>query len=368
MWSGKSLKKLRELVGDPVTEDSTQWIDKLLHEFLDEVGSRGYKLKDLPDIVAVLEFLAWKTREIPEYQEPLLMILDAIRRPPEVEKPSENLTSSEVLQHYFTHLGCLLILLPRQEEIVKLLASLHGLLTRPKHPDVATIKLEYLLEAVENSSLPGILCRLIDNCPTEVLKDLLEVICHLAMTSEIFYRLLNNDCHEMLRENILSCLLPKLEYLFKNFHEKNEKDEVILITRVLWALMRSMQPSEDFPRGLRTRKNPGYLINCSSLKNVFTTSVRASSSNSNLKKIRNDLAMIILAGAVAMPSWNLVSSGLATEVIIPLKSLQIPATQEDLFFVKILLAISCHLVTSHFCVSVISFRTHYVFLILLPRR
>ncbi|XP_015108721.1 cilia- and flagella-associated protein 69-like [Diachasma alloeum] len=337
------LEKLRELVGDPVTENSTPWIDKLLRQFLDEVGSRGFKVKDLPDIVIVLEFLGWKAREVPEYQEHLTTILGTISCPPEVEKPSENLTSSKILEHYFTHLGRLIILLPTQEGIIKLLGSFHELLTRPKRADISAIKLGYLYEAVEKSSLPVVLSRLINNCPPEISKNLLEVICDLVMTSEVC-------CHEMLRENILNSLLPKLEHSFKKFHEKNNKNEVILTIRVIWALMRSAQPSEDFPSGLRHISPPNRDIT-RSLKNVFVSSVRESSLNSHLKKIRNDLVMIILAGLVAMPSWNLVSSGLATEIIILLKSSQVPSTQEDLFFVKTLLALLCHLAASPFCIS-----------------
>lgn len=83
------------------------------------------------------------------------------------------------------------------------------------------------------------------------------------------------------------------------------------------------------------------------------TIVDEASSESHMKKIRNDLAMIILAGLVGMPSWNILSCGLAKDIIILLKCSKMPATKEDLFFLKTLLAIVCHFRTSHFCISVI---------------
>lgn len=72
-------------------------------------------------------------------------------------------------------------------------------------------------------------------------------------------------------------------------------------------------------------------------------------------RIRNDIAALILAGIVALPSWNLVSSGIAEDIVDLLSAIESGTTKiwtenvkfsdndEDLFFKKTLLLIIAHL-------------------------
>lgn len=72
-------------------------------------------------------------------------------------------------------------------------------------------------------------------------------------------------------------------------------------------------------------------------------------------RIRNDIAALILAGIVALPSWDLVSSGIAEDIIDLLSAIEYGTTKiwtenvkfsdndEDLFFKKTLLLIIAHL-------------------------
>ncbi|XP_011308476.1 cilia- and flagella-associated protein 69-like isoform X2 [Fopius arisanus] len=337
--SKTKLKKLRKLIRDPITADNLLWIDKLLCQFLKETGSEGFKVKDLPDIVVVLEFLGWSARETPEYEKHLMKLLEMIGRPPGVDKFSENLTSFETLEHYFTHLGCLIILMPGKEQIVKILRSLHELFTRPNRVDVSAIKLQYLYESVENSSLPEILSRLINPCPPDIRSNLLEVISDLVKASEVCY--------------IVNSLILQLTISYQKFHEKNTRDELVLTIQVLWMLIKSAQSSGDLPSTWKNSSPQNHeVMTC--LKNIFMEIVDDSSSDSHVKTIRNDLAMILLGGFVAKAPWNLIKCGLATDIIILSKSLRIPRTQEDLFFTKTLLALLCHFTTSPFCISIMT--------------
>lgn len=51
---------------------------------------------------------------------------------------------------------------------------------------------------------------------------------------------------------------------------------------------------------------------------------------------------MILAGLVALPSWPLVGSGLAEDLITLAASTKTPTTNEDVFFQKTLQYILCH--------------------------
>lgn len=72
-------------------------------------------------------------------------------------------------------------------------------------------------------------------------------------------------------------------------------------------------------------------------------------------KIRNDIAALILAGIVALPSWNLISSGIAEDIIdllstiesgtikIWTKDVKFSDSDENFFFKRILLMIIAYL-------------------------
>jgi len=72
-------------------------------------------------------------------------------------------------------------------------------------------------------------------------------------------------------------------------------------------------------------------------------------------RIRNDITALILAGIVALPSWDLVSSGIAEDVVYLLSAIESGTTKiwtedvkfsdndENLLFKKILLMIIAHL-------------------------
>lgn len=72
-------------------------------------------------------------------------------------------------------------------------------------------------------------------------------------------------------------------------------------------------------------------------------------------RIRNDIAALILAGIVVLPSWDLVSSGIAEDIVDLLSAIESGVTKiwtknvkfsdndEDAFFKKTLLMIIAHL-------------------------
>lgn len=80
--------------------------------------------------------------------------------------------------------------------------------------------------------------------------------------------------------------------------------------------------------------------------------------------MRNDLAALILAGIVALPSWKLIRSGLADDIATLLVATEIGSentwisnvkfgtSNEDLLFKKILLLIVSHLAQSEAAVKV----------------
>lgn len=95
-------------------------------------------------------------------------------------------------------------------------------------------------------------------------------------------------------------------------------------------------------------------------------------------RIRNDIATLILAGIVALPSWDLVASGIAEDMVGLLNAI-VPGTvkiwsqdvrfsdsDEDLFFKKTLLMIIAHLAHTDVHVFVIRSRSFQVRSELLP--
>ena len=80
--------------------------------------------------------------------------------------------------------------------------------------------------------------------------------------------------------------------------------------------------------------------------------------------MRNDIAALILAGIVTLPSWKLLRTGLTDDIAILVVATEFGAentwvsnvkfntSNEDLMFKKILLLIICHLAESEAAVKV----------------
>lgn len=132
----------------------------------------------------VLEFLAWKSREVDDYRVHLDRMLRLCNRPPLLKRTSESLVSFAIMEHYFTMLGYLLIILPKEEDIQQIHEALDCLLIgRTKVTHVAAMKLDLRRRAMENSRLPVIIVELLEAALTRMYPKILELAFMLASVS-----------------------------------------------------------------------------------------------------------------------------------------------------------------------------------------
>lgn len=161
----------------------------ILPTFLERFQVRFLKdtfqpVKHLSAVTKVLEFLAWKSREINDYRVHLDRMLHLCNRPPLLKRTSESLISFAIMEHYFTTLGYLLIILPSEEEIQKIHEALDCLLIeRKKVTNVAAIKLDLRRRAMESSKLPIIIVELLEAALTRMYPKILELTFILASIS-----------------------------------------------------------------------------------------------------------------------------------------------------------------------------------------
>jgi len=141
----------------------------------------------------ILEFLAWKSRETNDYREHLDRMLQLCNQPPLLKKASETLTSSVIIEHYFTFLGCLLTILPNEEDIQRIHETLDCLLIRQTKPiNIAAVKLDFRRRAMENSRLPIIINELLEAAMPKIYPKILELAYMVASISNQCCKLLNN--------------------------------------------------------------------------------------------------------------------------------------------------------------------------------
>lgn len=132
----------------------------------------------------VLEFLAWKTKEVNDYQTHLNRMLRICSQPPVLKQTSESLVSSVVMEHYFTLLGYLLTILPDEENIKRIHRVLDCLLIgRTKPTNVAAVKLDFRRRTMENSRLPIIIVELLEAAMPRMYPKILELAYMLASIS-----------------------------------------------------------------------------------------------------------------------------------------------------------------------------------------
>ncbi|XP_024880863.1 cilia- and flagella-associated protein 69-like, partial [Temnothorax curvispinosus] len=354
-----TVEKLRKLVSDPVTSDNVARISRLLSDYLREIGDDGYPVKHLPAVMKVLEFLAWKTREANDYRAHLDRMLQLCSQPPLLKHTSESLVSSAVMEHYFTLLGYLLTILPDEEDVQRIHAALDCLLIKTKPKNVAAVKLDFRRRAMENSKLPIIIVELLEAAMLKMYTKMLELAYMLASIS-------NQCCYRMLQAGILNTLFTRMDLPYATQPrctrppdiplegEEYSWDVMLLIMKLLWSLMRSVLSPNTLPE---------HLKDLPSLKQCAMWGLRYSFKRQILRgqycavnlRIRNDIAALILAGIVTLSSWDLVSSGIAEDVVNLLPAIESGSTkiwtesvkfsdnEEDLFFKKTLLMIIAHL-------------------------
>ncbi|KAK0167140.1 hypothetical protein PV327_004576 [Microctonus hyperodae] len=329
--SNYCIEKLSELIADPISRENKLWIDRLLNRFLLEVPINSYKVKHLPAIMTILEFLATKIQDIPEYKKYLNIMLDICAYPPLLEKSSEYLSCSDIIVHYFTVLGYLLVLIPNNQEIIKTLDIINKLLIRSTPVEISAIKLEFVHSAVEKSRLPLILSDLIQISSSEIFKDILDTTFNVASIS-------NMCCHRMLGAGIFNYLICRfadstsMNKLDENLLKTHVHDEIIVLTNCLWLLLKSIFPPQTLPLYLKNLPAPD--------NNAM------SKRSKKFLMMRNDLAAIILGGIVALPSWRLVNCGIAEDIIaaavVAVESEETELTNNDFIFIKTLFSILCY--------------------------
>ncbi|XP_034946404.1 cilia- and flagella-associated protein 69-like [Chelonus insularis] len=323
-----NIQRLYELVIDPITQENKEWIIRLLKDILREIGSTGYKVKHLPAMMQILEFITWKCHDTPEYNIYLNNLLRICAYTPLLERYSENLTCSEILDHYFSVLGYLAVILSDHND-VKVLDVLDQLLTIQKSINIAEVKQDIIHQSVERSKLPIVLTELLMICSSKIYKNVLD-------TTYVVTSISNTCCHKMLAAGVLNYLLSRLIELSDdqvNISLDDDKINIIVVTtNILWLLMKSIMPPERLPDSLKSLPPPS--------PSAMRMIVFCKNSNSKLHMIRNDLTAIILAGLIGLPSLPLVNFDLSDDII---KVAVMKDTQyvEDVFFRKTLLLIIC---------------------------
>ncbi|XP_076240800.1 cilia- and flagella-associated protein 69 [Calliopsis andreniformis] len=366
-----ALQKLQELISDPVTSNSVPRICRLLHKYLHEVGNDGYNVRDLPFVIKILEFLACNIKSVKEYQPHLDQMLKLCALPPVMEKSSEKVTNSNIMEQYFTMLGHLLIILPTKEQVLKIHEALHSLLLWTKFTNIAAVNPEYCYKVMEKSELPIIVIQLLENSLPDVYEKILELVFLLSSVS-------HTCSHRMLEAGVLNTIFARLDLpyatqlrctrppdMLLSGNEYSE-DTTFLIMDTLWLLLKSILPPNGVPITLKTSL---ISMHCAlwGLRYAFQRQMCYSQYRSNNIKIRNDIAVIILAILIAFPSWNFVSSGIPDDIIKFLIAIEsgsvrvfsekvtFDKTNEDLFFQKTLLLIVTHLAEIDACIFVIIF-------------
>lgn len=134
-------------------------------------------------IIKVLKFLAENVKTVKEYKIHLNRMLELCNIPPLLEKLSDNLILEDIMKHYFTLLGHLLIILPTEQQILKIHRILHSLLLKTKIKNIAAIKLEYCRKAVEKSELPIIIAELLRTSELKMYEKVLQLVFLLSSIS-----------------------------------------------------------------------------------------------------------------------------------------------------------------------------------------
>ncbi|CAK9815304.1 hypothetical protein ANTQUA_LOCUS8376 [Anthophora quadrimaculata] len=258
------LQKLNKIISDPIISNSVPRICRLLYDYLHEVGDNGYKIKDLPLVIKILKFLAENVQSVKEYQLHFDRMLELCNLPPLLERSSEGVVNSHIIEEYFTLLGDLLVILPL-EQVVKVHKALHSLLVRTKLTNVNVIKLKYCREAMEKSKLPLTVVELLQASSTDMYPKNLELVFLLSSTSHV-------SSHRMLEAGVLNTILVRMDLPYATqlrctrppdsllIGNEYTDDTTLLIINTIWSLMKSIIPPNDMPINMKGSSPPAHCV------------------------------------------------------------------------------------------------------------
>ncbi|XP_046593942.1 cilia- and flagella-associated protein 69-like [Neodiprion lecontei] len=357
-----TIKKLAELVSDPVTSVNTFRICQHLDDFVNLNNNQAFYLKDLDDIMCILEFLALQARHVAEYQKYLDEMLDLCGMPPLLKKSSDGLFCVEILEHYFTLFAYLLVILPTVPEILMVHRAIHRLLDRKKVGHIAAVKLDHCHRAVEGSILPVTITALLEIATDEIHPRMLETTLLVASIS-------HKCCYRMMEAGVFEHILIRLDrnHATRPKHKpapeipENElgadcqSELVLLISNIIWTLLESIMLPETLSKDINILVKPPSQSAMWSLRHAFKREVRCAGRNRSSVTLRNDLAAIMLAILATLPDWKFVQSGLAEDLVILAVATEFGTentwasgvrfgnSNEDFRFKKILILIMCYL-------------------------
>ncbi|XP_043283076.1 uncharacterized protein [Venturia canescens] len=354
--------KLDQLISDPITRENTRWIARLLGNFLHEIEENGFMVHNLDLVSRLLEFVALKSGIFAEFKVLLNRMLRLCKLPLVLQKTSDSLRYNDAVELYFSTLGHLMTeALHKDHEILMVLEAISNLLVLRKNNDqlasVPYLKLEICHKAMEKSRLPIHLMELLRVSSLAVYDQALNVVLILVTTS-------NNCCWKMMQGGILDILFVRMSDPTGNEdslraacsnvppiskqYAQSEINRKALTSNIAWYLMSSIlfqQQSKSNLCAVEKLSVPA-IDAMRNLRNVFRYQVIESCrGNMANRSLRNDLAVLILMGLAARPSWHLIRCGLAEDLIVLSLDCQseVEANNENLMFRKILLTVLYHL-------------------------
>ncbi|KAL2713449.1 cilia- and flagella-associated protein 69-like isoform X1 [Vespula squamosa] len=353
--------KLHELISDPATKDDVSRISRLLYDYQEQLCDRAYMVKHLPMVIKIIEFLETNAEHVEDYRLHLDQMLEFSNRPPLLEKFSENITCSDIMEQYFTFFGYLLTILERKQELLKVHEALRSLLIRTVPADPSAVKPEICRAAMEKSDLSLTVAGILNTSSLEKYPMVLELIFLLSSISCVC-------CHQMLQAGILDTLLIRMDLSYatqmlckpspNNLLKGDDysDDTMSLIMNILWTLMRSILPSKKVPVCFKDFDVP-VLCAIWGIRYAFNKQIYKSQNCTFNAKLRNEIALLILLILQLFPPYMIISSGIAYDVLYLLsdclsgtihiwsKNIKFLPSKENLVLLKTLLLIVSDLAT-----------------------
>ncbi|OXU26262.1 hypothetical protein TSAR_007122 [Trichomalopsis sarcophagae] len=351
-----TIKKLSDLIDDPINREDTTYIACLLCKFLRYNGSDGYYVKHLPQIGEILEFVALRARMSSEYLDILYQLLELCSKPLLLHRTSEILTCAKTLRRYVSFLGYLMILVPTRQAFIMAKTAIEGLVTHEKSKKRRrdAVKPDARREAVEASRLPVTLDELAEVVSDETYPDILEIILALVSVSQVccklfllclerFYLFIYSNSnkkifrtdmkgHRFLETGIVNQIMLKMHPSYAcecpcipdmnntdlQLDKKDYYKSLELSVKILWRLMKSRILSIELTENSQNSKSPSQAA-LRSLRASFRREVLRAGRSSRSRKLRNELANLILANLMQQSrgsgsTWKIVESGIADDI------------------------------------------------------
>uniref|UniRef100_A0ABD2X819 Cilia- and flagella-associated protein 69 ARM repeats domain-containing protein n=1 Tax=Trichogramma kaykai TaxID=54128 RepID=A0ABD2X819_9HYME len=312
------LKKFIDLLNDPIKREDVTDICRLSSEFFQFNGEDGYYVRYLPRIDDIIEFMCLRVKQMEQLLCHIEQYCHLCSKPFILGFPKD-ISDLISIEHHYSLMGYLLILAPSENVFFMVANAIKIQFSKKTNKSKFTkdiISLEEMLGALIRSKFLLTFTNIMATCSMKVYQKCLEIAAVLtSISNELCFRILESGVENVLLIRIYQCkACSKGNCLDSSLDDEEYYKIVEYSSKILWRLMVVSLRSRPKDSGKTVDPPTDTAMRC--LRCALRREISRASKHNRSRKLRNDLASLILAGQLREGplAWQILNCGIAEDL------------------------------------------------------